>query len=88
MNAKRQSENILFIGLDWADQEHVCCLKSSTAGKGVVETSGTIEIASGRRIVVHFDRRSHNPILREAELGKDCPRIPWLSNHRLEFVYT
>ncbi len=53
-----------------------------------VETSGTIEIASGRRIVVYFDRRSHNPILREAELGKDCPRIPWLSNHRLEFVYT
>ena len=38
MNAKRQSQNILFIGLDWADQEHVCCLKSSTAGKGVVET--------------------------------------------------
>ena len=53
-----------------------------------VETSGTIEIASGRRIVVSFDRRSHNPILREAELGKDCPGIPWLSNHGLEFVYT
>ena len=24
MNAKRKSQNILFIGLDWADQEHVC----------------------------------------------------------------
>lgn len=53
-----------------------------------VETSGAVEIESGRRIVVYFDRRSHNPILREAELDKDCPRIPWLPNHRLEFVYT
>ncbi len=38
MNAKHQSQNILFIGLDWADQEHVCCLKSSAAAKGIVET--------------------------------------------------
>ena len=53
-----------------------------------VETSGTIEIASGRRIIVYFNRRSHNPILREAQLDKDCPKIPWLANHTLEFVYT
>ena len=53
-----------------------------------VETSGAVEIESGRRIVVYFDRRSHNPILREAELDKESPKIPWLSNHRLEFVYT
>ena len=52
-----------------------------------VETSGTVEIESGRRIVVSFDRRAHNPILREAELDKDCPRIPWAANHRLQFVY-
>ena len=53
-----------------------------------VETSGAVEIEEGRRIVVYFDRRSHNPILSEAELDKDCPKIPWLANHRLEFVYT
>jgi len=53
-----------------------------------VETSGAVEIEAGRRIVVYFDRRSHNPILREAELDKDHPKIPWLANHRLEFVYT
>ena len=53
-----------------------------------VETSGTIEIESGRRIVVYFDRRAHNPILREAALDKDHPKIPWLANHKLEFVYT
>ena len=52
-----------------------------------VETSGAVEIESQRRIVVYFDRRSHNPILREAQLDKDRPTIPWLGNHRLEFVY-
>ena len=53
-----------------------------------VETSGAVEIESGRRIVVYFDRRSHNPILREAQLDKECPNIPWLPNHHMEFVYT
>jgi hypothetical protein len=52
-----------------------------------VETSGAIEIERGRRLVVYFDRRSHNPILREAQLDKGCAKIPWLGNHRLEFVY-
>jgi hypothetical protein len=53
-----------------------------------VETSGAVEVEKGRRIVVYFDRRCHNPILREAALDKECPPIPWLHNHRLEFVYT
>jgi hypothetical protein len=53
-----------------------------------VETSGAVEIEQGRRIVVYFDRRAHNPILREAELDNDRPKIPWLANYRLEFVYT
>jgi len=53
-----------------------------------VETSGAVEIEEGRRIVVYLDRRSHNPILREAQLDIDNPKIPWLANHRLEFVYT
>jgi hypothetical protein len=53
-----------------------------------VETSGTVEIEKGGRIVVRFDRRSHNPILREAELDKASPPIPWLSNLRIEFAYT
>ena len=53
-----------------------------------VETSGAIEVTSDRRIVVYFDRRSHNPILREAALDKGMPKIPWLANHRLEFVFS
>jgi hypothetical protein len=53
-----------------------------------VETPGTVEIEPRRRIVAYFDRRAHNPILRAAQLDKDCPPIPWLANHRLQFVYT
>ena len=53
-----------------------------------VETSGAVEIEAGRRIVVYLDRRSHNPVLREAQLDKEHPKIPWLANHRIEFVYT
>ena len=53
-----------------------------------VETSGAVEIGEGRRNVVYFDRRAHNPVLREAQLDKDQPKIPWLANQRLHFVYT
>lgn len=53
-----------------------------------VKLSGTVEIESRRRIVVYFNRRSHNPILREAHLDEDCPPIPWVHGRRIEFVYT
>lgn len=52
-----------------------------------VETSGAVTVDCHHRLVVAFDRRSHNPILREAQLDKDAPPIPWLANHRLEFMY-
>jgi hypothetical protein len=52
-----------------------------------IETGGQIEVARGRRLVVTFDRRSHNPILAEAALDRDCPAIPWLRHHRIEFNY-
>jgi hypothetical protein len=51
-----------------------------------VETGGQVEVQSDR-IVVRFDKRSHNPILREAELDKDCPPIPWLGDRSVSFVY-
>ena len=41
-----------------------------------IETSGAVEIEAGRRIVVYIDRRSHNPILREARLIKTTRRYP------------
>jgi len=36
---------------------------------------------------VYFERRAYNPVLREAQLDKNCPPIPWLGNRRLEFSY-
>lgn len=51
-----------------------------------VETGGQVEVESDR-MVVRFDKRSHNPILREAELDKGCPPIPWLGDRPVSFVY-
>jgi hypothetical protein len=50
-------------------------------------TARTVEIERGRRIVVHFDRRSLNPILQVAQLDHANPKIPRLANHRLAFTY-
>jgi hypothetical protein len=52
-----------------------------------IETGGMVEVAPNRRLVVTFDRRSHNPILREAALDRDSPAIPWLRGYRVEFAY-
>ena len=51
-----------------------------------VETGGQVEVQSDL-ILVRFDKRSHNPILREAELDKGCPPIPWLGDRRVAFAY-
>lgn len=52
-----------------------------------IETGGAIEVVPNRRLLITFDRRCHNPILREAALDRDCPAIPWLKNYRIEFDY-
>jgi hypothetical protein len=51
-----------------------------------VETSGMVEIEP-EQIVVYFDKRAHNPILREAQLDQPSPAIPWLGNRPLVFRY-
>jgi hypothetical protein len=51
-----------------------------------VETAGVVELQADR-LVVHFDKRSHNPILREAALDRECPAIPWLRNLPVAFEY-
>ena len=52
-----------------------------------VETGGRIEVLPNRVIQVTFDRRCHNPILREAALDANGAPIPWLRNFRLAFAY-
>jgi hypothetical protein len=51
-----------------------------------VETAGVVEIAADR-VVVRFDKRSHNPVLKEARLDQNRAPIPWLQNRFVEFVY-
>jgi hypothetical protein len=51
-----------------------------------VETGGVVEVQA-ERLVVHFDKRSHNPLLREAALDRDSPVVPWPRNLPITFVY-
>jgi hypothetical protein len=51
-----------------------------------VETAGTVTVGPDG-LIVAFDRRSHNPILREAALDRNSPPIPWLGQRRVEFTY-
>ena len=51
-----------------------------------VETAGTVTIENDR-LIVAFDRRSHNPILREAALDRDSVPIPWLGQRKIAFTY-
>ena len=51
-----------------------------------VETGGMIEIQP-ERLVVHFDKRCHNPILREAALDQPSQAVPWLRNLPVVFQY-
>jgi transposase len=51
-----------------------------------VNTPGRIEITP-EEVVVYFEKRSHNPILKEAGFDKITAPIPWLNNKpvRLQF---
>jgi hypothetical protein len=66
-------------GFDQAKPKQLC--------RKFIETGGVIEVGSNRRLLITFDRRCHNPILREAALDRQCPAVPWLKNYRIEFNY-
>jgi hypothetical protein len=51
-----------------------------------VATGGTIAIQADR-IVVHFEKRCHNPLLREAALDQPTTKVPWLDDRLLCFGY-
>jgi hypothetical protein len=51
-----------------------------------VETAGVVDIQP-ERIVVHVDKRCHNPILREAALDQPSQAIPWLRHLPVVFQY-
>ncbi len=51
-----------------------------------IETGGTVEVGANQ-VTVSFDKRSHNPILCEAALDRDCPPISWIGNLPIAFSY-
>jgi len=61
--------------------------KPKQLSRKCVETSGIVEVRPNRTLLVTFDRRCHNPVLREAEIDKDCPKIAWLNQYRIEFAF-
>lgn len=61
--------------------------KPKQLSRKFVETSGTIEVLPNRRLQVTLDRRSHNPILREAALDQNGRTIAWLKRYRVDFDY-
>ncbi len=52
-----------------------------------VETGGTVRIESDQ-ITVTFDRRGHNPILREAALDRDLTPVHWINGRRIKFAFS
>lgn len=51
-----------------------------------VETAGVVEVEA-EGVVVHCDKRCHNPILREAALDAALLPVPWLGNKTLAFAF-
>lgn len=61
--------------------------KPKQLSRKFVETGGTVRLMPNRTLRVTFDRRSHNPVLREAGLDENSRTIAWLNRHRIEFDY-
>ena len=61
--------------------------KPKQLSRKFVETSGMVCEIPNRRLLVTFDRRCHNPVLREAAICQNGHRIPWLNGYRIEFAF-
>jgi hypothetical protein len=52
----------------------------------IIETGGTVRVTEDQ-IHVHFEKRAHNPILRQAALDTKAGPIPWAGGKPLRFTY-
>jgi hypothetical protein len=52
----------------------------------IIETGGTVRVTEDQ-IHVHFEKRAHDPILRQAALGTRAGHIPWAGGKSLRFTY-
>jgi len=51
-----------------------------------VNTQGHIQVCE-KQVVVYFEKRAHNPLLKEAGFNKPTPPVPWLNNLPVNFEY-
>jgi len=61
-------------------------MSPKTLDRRFVETGGVVEIRP-ECILVGFDRRRHNPVLREAALDEKPVPIAWLGNRPVKFAF-
>jgi hypothetical protein len=52
----------------------------------VVATQGNVRTTPDE-LIVRFEKRSHNPILREAAMDRQPTPIAWLGGRRIRFVF-
>jgi hypothetical protein len=52
----------------------------------VVATQG-LPWTTPDELIVRFEKRSHNPILREAAMDREPTTIAWLGGRRIRFVF-
>ena len=60
--------------------------KSRHLFRDFIDASAGISITE-REIVVHFQKRAHNPLLIAAGFGNTDQAVPWLGNKRLRLVF-
>ena len=51
-----------------------------------VNTPGRIEIEQ-KEVVVYFEKRSHNPILKEGGFNQTTAPVPWLKRRTVRLVF-
>jgi len=60
--------------------------KSQHLFRDFIDATATVSI-SERDIAVQFQKRAHNPLLLAAGFAKISPRVPWLGQKRLTFIF-
>jgi hypothetical protein len=60
--------------------------KSAHLFRDFVDATAAVTVRE-RDIVVHFQKRSHNPLLLAAGLDQARPKVPWLGNKPLQLAF-
>jgi len=72
----------------WLGQQLKGCeaMQPKALYRKIIATAGHVRIADND-IVVAFERRSHNPMIRQAAFDAQPVNVPWLGGKRLRFTF-